>query len=203
MSMYRWDEHGTILHGELTDEQVALMAENGMTAEVLTTYLLWKDGEFTGLPLTASELAELQASGWSSDALGDAETVRNPVIDAAEPRGWREKTSEERKAPESCERAAARKLLTDADVQAAIAAVQGEIATIAAEGVVIEAVTFQGVEAALESALDAETNQGRVNRLLRAGQRLQSRWNRVVYHCGTLRDAYRLWPEFLAVLSES
>lgn len=202
MAVYVWVRDGVQLRGELNPQQVAELVAEGIVAVLVQRCLLWRDGEFSVQEVTADDLAALQADGWAADGLGDGEAVVDPILDPLESRGWREKTAGERTPLDSTDRAHARVLLHDADAVAAVQGVAAEIASIAALGVSIEELTFQGVEAALETALEKETNQGRINKLLRAGMKLQTRWNRVVFHAGSLRDAYRLWPELQAVLAE-
>jgi hypothetical protein len=83
---------------------------------------------------------------------------------------------------------------TDANARQAVLDVLAQVQAVAALGVVIEDWTFQGVEAALRAAIAAEADLGKKLALLEAGTMLRARWDRIIYHAGDMRAAYRLWP---------
>lgn len=88
----------------------------------------------------------------------------------------------------------AEELAKNTDVREAVAGVEQAIYDIAAAGVELSELTFQGVESAITQATAAAADDlARQLQLIQLGNQLQNRWNRVVYHVGTLREAHQLW----------
>lgn len=83
---------------------------------------------------------------------------------------------------------------------AAVQAVLARVGEVAAAGVAITDWTYQGVTAAIESAMTGDAAHDLA--LMRMGMALRTAWDRVIYHAGTMQEAQELWPAMVASLTK-
>lgn len=95
---------------------------------------------------------------------------------------------------------AAEAILADEDAVAAVQGVIARVTAVAALGVDITEWSFEGVTAAAEAAAAKTEVPTRLD-ILTAAVALRTAWDRLLYHCESMRQADTLWPYMYAIVT--
>lgn len=182
---YRWtisDERGSqTVEGDLSPDQVREMGTICAAIAVLREYRCTRGAERHWGEHTQAEIDALAADGWACE-VGEPWPMESPAP------------------PDQAAILAARaaEVLARDGATAAVQAVLARVGEVAAAGVAITDWSYQGVTAAIESAMTGDLAGDFA--LLRMGMALNTAWERVVMHAGTQANAYELWPAMVAAV---